>query len=351
MTENEKFNPEMLLLARELRELTQAELAERAGMTQGFLSQLEHGEKTPTPDRIEKLAQALSCPSEFFCQAERYSGFGLSLFYYRKRASAQVSHLRRLQAEANVRRILVGRLLRGFKLRTSQSFQRLDVDEHDGDAEKVAQFARAGWSMPVGPVRNLVAAIEAAGGLVFKFSFGTRDIDAMSQWPDDGLPLFFINSDAPADRVRFSLAHELGHVLMHRTPSDQMEVEADRFASEFLMPSRDIAPELTGLTLQRAAALKPAWRVSMAALVRRARDLGKIPELSYTNLFKRMSALGYRKQEPNPIGPEEPRLIPTLLEAYQAQNGFTVAEMARVSRVSEDDFAARFVPRSGLRLA
>ncbi len=180
-------------------------------------------------------------------------------------------------------------MLRDFDLKFAQTFTRMDIDEHAGDAERVAAFVRASWSMPIGPVRNLVNVIEAAGGLVLKFPFGSPDIDAVGRWPNDSPPLFFINADAPADRVRFSLAHELGHVAMHTSASQTIEAEADRFAAEFLMPARDIGPQLGGMTVEKAAVRKPHWRTSMASLIHRSRDTSRFGQAEYLRLVRRMS--------------------------------------------------------------
>jgi Zn-dependent peptidase ImmA (M78 family)/transcriptional regulator with XRE-family HTH domain len=346
-----KFNPDMLVLARELRCLTQQEVAKAADLSQGYVSQVEARTKEASDEVATRLASALRLPLSFLYQDEQNTGFGISMVYYRKRSSALVGHLRRLQAEVNLRRIHLKRLLRGVELSTPHAFEFLDIDEHGGSPEDVAVRLRAMWMLPIGPVQSLVGAIENAGGVVFRFPFGTNDIDAMSQWPDDAPPLFFLNADAPADRARFSLAHELAHVVMHKAATEDIENEADRFASEFLMPKRDIGSQLLGIDLPRAAALKPHWRVSMAALIRRSRDLGKITEQKYRSLFVRLGQLGYRKKEPNPIQPEEPQFISRLIDVYMRQSGFTVQELSELLCWPQDEFAPRYLPTGGLRMA
>lgn len=348
---NEKFNPDMLILARELRDMTQKEVARAAGLSQGFVSQVEAGTKEVSADAASRLAGATRLPTSFFYQDEHNIGFGISMVYYRKRASALVGHLRRLQAEVNVRRIHLKRLLRDVNFAAPRTFEFLDIDEHGGSPEDVAVRLRATWMIPIGPIRNLVSVIENAGGVVFKFPFGTTDIDAMSQWPDDAPPMFFLNADAPADRVRFSLAHELGHVVMHKVATEDIESEADRFASEFLMPKRDIGSQLVGMDLSRAAALKPLWRVSMAALIRRARDLRKITEQQYRGLFIRLGQLGYRKREPNPIAAEEPTIVARLLEVYFRESGLNVEQLSDMLCWPKEEFIPRYLPAQGLRLA
>lgn len=67
-------------------------------------------------------------------------------------------------------------------------------------------------------------------------------MDGVTMHAPDTLPCIFLNRSQPADRLRFSLAHELGHLIMHRVPTLQMEEEANAFAAAFLAPAKDIRP-------------------------------------------------------------------------------------------------------------
>ena len=342
---SQTFNYEMLQLARELRGLTQKELAQAADISQGYLSKLERGEKDISDDDLHTLAKVLALPESFFFRQARRTGLGISTVFYRRKASTSARQLKRLQAEVDNRRIQITELLRAVEIKTPNNIQTMYVDDFDGSVRDIANFVRAQWSLPIGPIGNLVEAIERAGGIVFKFSFGTKDIDAVSRWPDDlSHPLFFLNSDAPADRIRFSLAHELGHVIMHRQVTDELESQANEFAAEFLMPADEIARQLDSLTLGKATALKSFWRVSIAALIRRARGLRRITERQYEILFRQLNRKGWRKIEPAPISPEEPTLIRRLMEVYQTEQSYSIADLARLVDLYEQEFISYYMP-------
>ena len=347
----QKFNPEMLTLAREFRGMTQRELAELAGLSQSLISHIEASTREITRDGSSALAKALRIPESFLYQDETYSGFGISLLFFRKRASALVGNLRRLQAEVNLRRIHAKRLLRGVDVSTPKTFEFYDIESRNCSPEDVAMMVRASWNMPLGPVKNLVGVIEEAGGIVFRFPFGTPDVDAMSIWPDDTPPLFFINSNAPADRVRFSLAHELGHVVMHDSATEDIENQANRFAAEFMMPARDIIGDLHGMTLARAAALKSYWKMSMAALIYRAKELGALSENEYRNLFVRIGQLGMRKKEEYPLKPEIPSMISQVIEVYIRDNQFTMNQIGELLLWPAEEIGPLYLPATGLRIA
>ena len=98
--------------------------------------------------------------------------------------------------------------------------------------------------MPNGPVLSMTSSVEDAGGIVVLIDFGTPLVDGVSRWVPGLPPLFFLNQAAPGDRGRMTLAHELGHMVMHHVARAEMEVQAFEFAQEFLMPAKDIRHQL-----------------------------------------------------------------------------------------------------------
>jgi Zn-dependent peptidase ImmA (M78 family) len=221
--------------------------------------------------------------------------------------------------------------LRDVVIKGENTMPAMDIDEYDGDAVRIAQLVRATWRLPLGPIESMVATAESAGALVYRVDFGTRLLDAVSHWAPDMPPLFFLSDAAPPDRLRFSMAHELGHVIMHGVPTREMEREADQFAAEFLMPAREIGPSLPAIDLSMAAQLKSYWRVAMSALIRRARDLGYITPKRASHLFMQMSSLGYRTTEPVVLAVEHPTLPGRIVDIQQREHGYTIEELIRAS--------------------
>jgi Zn-dependent peptidase ImmA (M78 family) len=346
-------NPDMVVLARESRGLSQTELATRIGVRQASVSKFETGLLRVSDEHVGALARELDYPVDFFEQPDRLLGFASSCAFYRKRQSLSATVLRSIHARTNIMRIQLMRLLDGIEINTEAEFPQLDIDEYDSP-EAIARHLRVMWRLPLGPVSNVVAAIERAGGLVLPLEFGTTLLDAVSQWPPGGPPMIFVSNTNPGDRMRFTLTHELGHLIMHARPTEDMEAEADRFAAEFLMPAREVRSDLQPpLTIARLAALKPYWKVSIAALARRARDLGTIDQNRYRRLFTELGVHGYRKNEPNPIPVEEPKLARSIMEAYQRDLSYSIAELARVGRMAEPEFRSVYRidgPRQALRI-
>ena len=130
---------------------------------------------------------------------------------------------------------------------------------------------------------------------------------------------------------------------MHTTPTSNAEEEADRFAAEFLMPEREIAHELRGMTIAKAANLKLKWRVAMQALIRRAKDVGAINDARYRSLSVRISQLGYRKNEPNPIKAETPKVLRWVIDLYLRDRGYSVKELSAATLCLEGEFRREYL--------
>jgi Zn-dependent peptidase ImmA (M78 family) len=120
------------------------------------------------------------------------------------------------------------------------------------------------------------------------------------------------------DRHRFSVAHELGHLVLHHVPEGAphtLERQADAFAEAFLLPEAAMLAELVlPITLTTLADLKTRWGVSLQALIRRAHTLGVLTPSQYRSLSAQLGARGWRTQEPITVPVERPRALRQLAE-------------------------------------
>jgi Zn-dependent peptidase ImmA (M78 family) len=257
---------------------------------------------------LSALAVALDIPLSRLTDSAPTEAAVSACAFHRKRSTLPVSEANRVRALLDLSRAQVEDVLGEDVPALALNRTTLDLDDDYGPID-AAREARAVLHPEPGPFGDLAAAAEALGVLLVRRDLATDKIDAIGTWPDGHRPMFLLNSTAPADRQRFTLAHELGHAIMHQVPTENQETEADQFASELLMPARQIRDELTDLNLAKLAKLKAKWRVSMAALIRRARDLDAISDSEYRKLNIDLSAAGYRKNEPVPITPDHPRLF------------------------------------------
>jgi Zn-dependent peptidase ImmA (M78 family)/DNA-binding XRE family transcriptional regulator len=340
---SQSINGQMITLARETRGITQRALADHLSLTQATISRYESGWAEIPSDIVRRMAIFLGRPESFFFWNERL--YGASCLYHRRKQRITQRDLNKIHAQVNLLRIQASRLMQFTNITSDYQFHRLDM-RRLGSPEEAARRIRQLWQLPTGPIRSVVNCIESAGGVVFRCAFGSDQVDGISQWPLDApdIPaVFFVSEAAPGDRERWTLAHEIGHIVMHHLPTDDPEAEANRFAAEFLMPTDEICGELRGLSLPIAAALKNHWKVSMQAIIRWAHMLGRITRNQYEYLFKQMGARGYRTCEPVLIVPEEPTLLGEVLNVHRRASGATIRELSDYLGLLEEDFRAEYL--------
>lgn len=328
---HEHFRTELLGLRRRMLGLSQTELAKSAGISQGTLSKMEQGLKEVSANHIEMLAQALNCPASFFFQSEREYGPPLSMHdaMFRKGA-VSVKAVDKVIAELNTRIAHARTLLNSSDLEPELPLPFYEAEDYKYDFERIALNVRRAWLMPRGPIRNLTDYMERAGILIVKCDMSGARIDGVSYQISGLPPIVFLNDDIPADRERFTLAHELGHLVMHKFPTENMEKEANSFAAAFLMPEGDIAPDLKNLTLEKAAALKPYWKVSIGSLLYKAKTLQSVEDSQMQYMWRKRSTLGWNTKEPESLNfpNEQPTLLDALLRNMQDDLEYSLEDLA-----------------------
>ena len=342
---------EALVTLRRARGMTQETLAESAGVTQAALSRYENDLRDPSHKTLGSLAEALSVTPEFLQMADRARGAFMVDAHMRRRRTARPTVWRRLEARLNVYRMHIGLLMREVEIEPELVLPLFDPLEYSPD--DAARLVRMQWRMPSGPVRDLIGWLESAGCVVVAEDFGSMTgggrVDGLSQWVADW-PVMLVNSRAPTDRLRLTLAHELGHVCLH---SDELggdpEQEANVFAAEFLMPADEIRPELRNLSLRKLHDLKRYWGVSMQALVEHAYRLGTLSAQRRTGFYKTFSARGWRTNEPlsEELPPERPQLAERVGRVL-VDRGLSAEETGAIAGATPSSDYPFFLPRPRL---
>lgn len=346
MTAPAGFNFRMLRLARDLTGATQEHIRERTGISQAYLSRFETGSATPSSEDLVRLSDVFALPVDFFLEP----GTPAAVPMYRKRAIRSVRQLRSLQARLNTAVLVAQRLLvAGVDIEAPRVFPEPGDFDPTAPAEAAAALRRD-WRLPVGPVDNMTATIEAAGGIVLRVDLkNDAATAAFLHTPSDGRLWFIVNTREDAgDRVRLSLAHELGHAVLHRMlpglDEAQSEDQAFSFAAAFLLPPEhfDRSVPFDQLTLTGARDLKRVYGVSIQAIARAAYGRGRISRARYTSLYKQISARQWRTREPDPIPLERVHTWPEVLRVHREVHGYTTGELARIACVSESTLADLF---------
>jgi Zn-dependent peptidase ImmA (M78 family)/DNA-binding XRE family transcriptional regulator len=312
------FAPARLTMARELAGLRKRELAEAIDRTPAAVTQYELGQSRPTGETLRRCARALALPVGFFAAGRPHLRLDTAHAHFRSlRATTAV---RRRQALAHVELLweLTDQLDRIIELPAIDLGLPLGIPH--GDPAGTARTVRKAWHQPSGPVVHLVRNLEARGVVITQLpTVDSETIDAFSA-ALHGRPVIVLSSKGNPMRRRFSVAHELGHLLLHPDPvpgSPHHEHQANAFAAEFLMPGAEIRDRLP--SRMDIAALKEVadgYGVSVAALAYRGKELGVYSEPTLRRAITTITRLGWRTAEPvrSSYPGEHPELLPRAVE-------------------------------------
>jgi Zn-dependent peptidase ImmA (M78 family) len=187
----------------------------------------------------------------------------------------------------------------------------------------------------------MLALLESHGVRIFGLPAEDREIDAFSFWYGSQ-PFIFVNTAKTAERLRFDLAHELGHLCMHRdvktSRNRKFELDANSFASTFLIPTDGLVTQLVGHpTLTDVMELKRYWKVSATAMVRRLHQLKRISDWQYRSWMIELSERGFRSNEPNGISKEQSAFLRQVLSLAR-EDGWGNERISKELGIPRRDF-------------
>lgn len=336
---------EVIVTGRIAAGMTQEDLANAIGATQATLSRYENDLRDPDEGATARIAEALGVTVRFLKRASQPTAALAVDAHMRRRATARPTVWRKLEAQLNMLRMHSDLIREEVALAATLAMP--GFDPFAVGPATAAQMTRTQWKMPAGPVRSLTRWVEATGSVVFLTDLGNHRVDGLSQWSADH-PVMVVNSSNPTDRIRWTLAHEVGHLVLHREDAtDNVERDADAFAAEFLMPELLIRSELSNLTLGKAIDLKREWGVSVAALIQRAHGLGLMSDARRAGLFKQLSARGWRVREPasDEIALEKAELLGSI-NAHLSRRGLNEVEVAHLAGFHSPDRNRLMPPRN-----
>jgi Zn-dependent peptidase ImmA (M78 family)/DNA-binding XRE family transcriptional regulator len=307
---------ERIQRARKAAGLSQEGLGRKLELSKMTLSKFERGLQTPSSKQLIALAKALQVRSEYFFRPQRLD---IGQVEYRKRANTPQKLLDRIKADVLEQAERWEELLSfypqppiaPFTLPQTLPAQIQTLDE----IEAVAEAVQDAWQLGCNPIPDVIDTLEAHGVLVI-----VTDKDERAKF--DGLagtvnhkPMVSVGSAWPGDRQRFTLAHELGHLVLNGRLAEDLDEEkaCHRFAGAFLLPRQAVMAHFGGhrsvLEWQELYLLKHEFGLSMGACLFRLRDCGVISDSLSQKLWKNYAAQAWRKQEPGAAYPSEQTVL------------------------------------------
>ena len=334
-----------LWLARTLKGWSQQELGTEVHVSRQFIHQLESGEKLPRDDVFDAICEALNVTDEFF-HPTALSELKSNQCHFRKRKTTPLGLTNRVLAFGTVFEEFIDYLSQYIEFPESRISKFSSSVNHEGnysrqEIEDIADQFREEYALGLdAPIDNVTDLLENLGVLVTGFEGVSDKVDALS-FARRYRVILRNTAKLSACRMRFDLAHELGHFILHEgidTGDSTTEAEADYFASSFLFPRKAFVKEFAyclhragGFNWRAILKLKERWKVSQKAIIYRAHSLGLIDSRQYRSANVHFSKSKQSKQETldDQIPMEVPGLIDSSLELLRDESGISFQEIIR----------------------
>ncbi len=332
------MNHKQLTFAREFRGYSQTELSSKIqGLSQSNLSKFEKGLGVLSEELQKKIIDFLDFPDEFF---NRKINSTIENANYRKRATVSKAKILKFENKCKVIGYVVDELSEAIEW-PDFTLSPLNVD--DGfSPEYIANYTRRILKVDANePIKNIYSLLESVGIILYEIDDDEK-FDGVSFISDKGFPIIIVNKNFSNDRKRFTIAHELGHVLMHNENNFPIssfrdkEKEANQFASEFLMPEKSIKNTLRNLRLNDLGELKNYWLTSMSSIIRRAKDLKCLDENKYKYFLIEMSRNGYTKKEPIEVYIDKPTCLKNAINIFKNDLAYSLEDFSNYTALPND---------------
>lgn len=297
--------------ARKALGLSLRDLGDQVALSHAAIKKYEDDEVTPSSDVLIKLGKALRVKVEYFFRPERFT---LENIQYRKHADMPERHLEEITAkilDQVERRVELENL---FPAPPVQSFSVKNLPKkisNIDEVEKLAEQIRNQWSLGFDPIPDLIDIFEEQGIKVFGIDNDQYPkIDGLYA-EVNGMPVIVVGDQRPGDRQRFTLAHELGHLLLDNRLADGLDIEncCNRFAGAFLLPKQSLINVLgehrNSIEPRELSLLKQEFGISMTSILHRAEEIGIISNNIYRQLRTEFNERGWTKKEPGQQYPKE----------------------------------------------
>jgi len=323
---NKIFNGQRLKEARLYNKLTITELGEKLNVSKQMISKYENGNGEPSFEKSLQLTNILEYPREFFYTRDNFELNSEGTFFRSRLTATQKS-----KDPASIA-LKYSVIVRDF-LEKYIEFPILEnrvnyetIEEYDLIAQRMREYV----GLDSGPIHDIIEIAELMGFTVISMDYSESKVDAFSSMNsieniNGERNNYFVIVTGTGERSsfyrqQFSIAHEMAHWVLHQNINPQeldkeeykiMEDEANRLASIFLMPANSFGEELSSKIVDEIDTyynLKRKWNVSMAAMIKRAKDLEIINADQEVKLYKQ---LHYRKwKNPEPFDLETKVTVP-----------------------------------------
>lgn len=364
-----KLIPYRIRQARTSRRMSISDLSEMLEVSKQLVSQYETGKTSPSMGKLNEISKILKYPVSFFYKPIPKNDSASSIVFFRSNKTAKVKSKNAAKEKMEIFCEIVSYLENYVNL-PETNLPKMEYENEDLmplSVEEIENYAiglRKAWGLGVGPIDNLMVEVQKNGIHVSKISLKLEKIDAFSVWMNNK-PYIFLNDDKNTNaRIRFDIAHELGHLLMHadyytnedfeKSPiKEKLELEANMFAGAFLMPRQTFEKDVFSSSIDHFIQLKYKWKASIASMIYRCEALGILSNNQIKYLKDQMTKRSYWRREPldNEMPVEKPFMCKQAIQLLLENNILTPGQISEdIGCYPEEIEEYCYLPKGTLRV-
>ncbi len=278
--------------ARKLKGLSLQKVADELQVSKQMVSKYEGGLSIPDSTKLIKLSKLFGLKVDYF-----FNAFKVELNEVSFRKKSTFSQRKQDSLKEQIKISLENYLYIEDILSIDYSFKNplADIEiKNKEDIINAVQKLKEVWEIGFDPVHNIIQLLEDKRIKIIELSDATDKFDGLATWVDSKFPVIVLNKNFPVERKRFSLAHELGHILLNI--SDQCDLTEEnvcnKFASEFLFPAKVLNEEFGGkrnrISLDELISIQEKYGISIKALVYNLWDEGILSKKQHGDFYKKI---------------------------------------------------------------
>lgn len=268
--------------ARKLKGLSQQDIADELDITKQMVSKYEKGISMPSSSKLLKLSRLFGLKIDYF-----FNSFKVDIgeINFRKRSSFSMKKQNSLKEQIKI--ILENYLWIEDTLSIDYTFKNIieNIPVHDiKDVEQAVMKLRTEWNIGTDPIHNIIQLLEDKEIKVIELDDIDDKFDGLATYVNNKYPVIVVNGNFSVERKRFTLLHELGHLLLNFPDCEMNEEEnfCNKFASEFLLPKNIVIDEFggkrKGITLTELISTQKKYGLSIPAIMYRLVDAKILPK-------------------------------------------------------------------------
>ena len=327
-----------------LKNLSLKEAGSLLNMSAPAISKYEKGDIHPDSKKLIEFANAYNV--KVLDLLKTYDSPKMEFNSFRKRKRLQGENLELLKEIIQNKVSDYLKVIELNEIKTKKNKIKKYICNNETDAELAAENFRNNYKLSINqPIPDLINVLENIGILIIEIDNSTEkfsDFDGLSEIVKD-VPLIVLLNNIDGERQRFTIAHELGHLILNiKNKNLNAEKMCNKFASNLLMPKEAVINEFgisrNNISFYELRAFKSEYKVSMAAILYRLKELNIISEYLYKKINISFSSKGYKKHEPDPIKPEKSYQFKRLVHKLEVDNIISLNKACELLGITIDEY-------------